>query len=73
VLVQKALAIGDSFVAGVNSGKVKAMYGERNHRVKKQARRACSGSQVYGMPQAAMLWYCFSDRDGRRFLSSASR
>jgi translation initiation factor IF-2 len=54
VLVQKGtLAIGDSFVAGVYSGKIKAMFDERGHRVKEA--KPAAPVQVLGfdgMPQA---------------------
>jgi translation initiation factor IF-2 len=68
VLVQKGtLAIGDSFVAGVNSGKVKAMYDERNHRVKEA--KPAAPVQVLGfdgMPQAGdVMVVVISDRDAK--------
>ncbi len=68
ILVQKGtLAIGDSFVAGVNSGKVKAMYDERNHRVKEA--KPAAPVQVLGfdgMPQAGdVMVVVSSDRDAK--------
>ncbi len=54
VLVQKGtLTIGDTFVAGVYSGKVKAMYDERGHRI--ETAKPATPVQVLGfdgMPQA---------------------
>lgn len=54
VLVQKGtLNIGDSFVAGIYSGRVKAMYDERGHKIK--VAKPATPVQVLGfdgMPQA---------------------
>jgi translation initiation factor IF-2 len=68
ILVQKGtLAIGDSFVAGVHSGKVKAMYDERNHGVKEA--KPAAPVQVLGfdgMPQAGdVMVVVGSDRDAK--------
>ena len=66
ILVQKGtLKIGDSFVAGIYSGKVKAMYDERGHRV--ETAKPATPVQVLGfdgMPQAGDVFVVLgSDRD----------
>ncbi len=68
VLVQKGtLKIGDSFVAGVYSGKVKAMFDERGHRVTDA--KPAAPVQVLGfdgMPQAGdVLVVVESDREAK--------
>lgn len=66
VLVQKGtLRIGDPFVAGIYSGKVKAMFDERGHRV--ESAKPATPVQVLGfdgMPQAGDIFAVLgSERD----------
>jgi translation initiation factor IF-2 len=68
LLVQKGtLKIGDSFVTGVFSGKVKAMFDERGHRVKEAKPAAPVQVLGYdGMPQAGdVLVVVESDREAK--------
>lgn len=68
LLVQKGtVKIGDSFIAGVFSGKVKAMFDERGHRVKEA--KPAAPVQVLGfdgMPQAGdVLVVVESDKEAK--------
>ncbi|MBI4548460.1 MAG: translation initiation factor IF-2 [Ignavibacteriae bacterium] len=68
VLVQKGMfKIGDAFVAGIQSGKVRAMYDERGHRI--EVAKPSTPAQILGcdgVPQAGDTFAVTeSDREAR--------
>jgi translation initiation factor IF-2 len=71
VLVQKGtLRVGDSFVAGIQSGRVRAMYDERGHKMKFAGPATPVQIQGFdGIPQAGDGFFCVENEREAREIS----